>query len=66
MEDAVEKTKWLASDDFTFADIAMAPCVVRLYMLSMQGMWEGNRLPRVEGWLDNIKARPTFKPTFLD
>ncbi len=66
MEDALAQTKWLASDEFTFADIAMAPYVMRLDMLSMQGMWEGNRLPRVEGWLDNIKARPTFKPTFLD
>ena len=66
MEDALEKTKWLASNDFTFADIAMAPYVMRLDMLSMQGMWEGNRLPRVEGWLGKIKTRPTFKQTFLD
>ena len=66
MEDALGKTKWLAPDGFTFADIAMAPYVMRLDMLSMQGMWEGNRLPRVERWLGNIESRPTFKPTFLD
>ena len=66
MEDALEKTKWLASNDFTFADIAMAPYVMRLDMLSMQGIWEGNRLPRVERWLGKIITRPTFKQTFLD
>lgn len=66
MEAALGKSKWLASDDFTFADIAMTPYVVRLDMMSMQGMWENGRLPGVEGWLANIKARPTFKPAFLD
>ena len=66
MEAALHKIKWLASDDFTFADIAIAPYVMRLDMLSMQGFWVGSRLPRVEQWLANLKARPTFGPTFLD
>ena len=66
MEDALQKTEWLAADYFTFADIAMTPYVVRLDMLSMQGMWENGRLPGVERWLVNIKARPTFAATFLD
>ena len=66
MEETLQKTKWLAGDDFTFADIAMTPYVVRLDMLSMNGVWDKGRLPKVERWLGDIKARPTFKPAFLD
>ena len=35
-------------------------------MLSMSGMWTGGRLPRVEAWFERIKARDTFKSSFLD
>lgn len=66
MEETLQKRKWLAGDDFTFADIAMTPYVVRLDMLSMNGVWDKGRLPKVERWLGDIKARPTFKPAFLD
>lgn len=66
MEEALEKNDWLAGGDFTFADIAMTPYVVRLEMLSMQGIWEGGRLPGVARWLAAVKARPTFKSTFID
>ena len=66
MEDALSKSAWLAGDRFTFADIAMTPYVVRLDMMSMQPMWEGGRLPGVADWLERIKARPTFAPSFLD
>ncbi len=66
MEEALQKTQWLAGDAFSFADIAMTPYVTRLDMLSMQGMWENGRLPRVAQWLAAIKSRPTYKPAFLD
>ena len=29
-------------------------------------MWEAGRLPGVASWLDRIKKRPTFAPSFLD
>ena len=66
MEDALKKTEWLAADFFTFADIAMTPYVLRLDMLAMQRMWSDGRLPRVERWLEKVKARPTFAAAFLD
>ena len=34
-------------------------------MLGMAQMWERTR-PRVTDWFDRIKARPAFKPAFLD
>ena len=66
MEEALQGARWLAGDDFTFADIAMTPYVTRLDMLSMQGMWENRRLPRVARWLAAIKSRPAYKPALLD
>ena len=62
MEEALEDGDWLIGDRFSFADIAMTPYVMRLDMLSMQGMWAGGRMPRVEAWLGNIKARASFQP----
>lgn len=61
MEKALEARAWLAGDAFTFADVAMTPYVMRLDMLSMQGLWRNGRLPQVERWLAAIKARPTFE-----
>ena len=66
MEEALLEGDWLVGDGFSFADIAMTPYVMRLDMLSMQGMWSGGRLPCVEAWLGNIKARANFQPAIWD
>ena len=66
MEDALGQHKWLAGDNFSLADIGLTPYVNRLDMLSMSGMWEGGRFPRVTEWFERIKAMPNFKPCFLD
>ncbi|MEM1174555.1 MAG: glutathione S-transferase family protein [Pseudomonadota bacterium] len=66
MEDALQHYEWLAGNTFSLADIALAPYVNRLDMLSMSGMWEGGRLPTVEAWFNRIKALESFKPVFLD
>ena len=64
MEDALAEGPWLAGDTFSLADVGMAPYVNRLNMLGMSGMWA--KRPRVTDWFERLKARPTFKPTFLD
>ena len=66
MEAALADGVWLAGDAFSLADIAMAPYVNRLAMLSMEGFWAGGRLPRVAAWFERIAARPAFKPALLD
>lgn len=66
MEEALGEHQWLAGASFSLADIALAPYVNRLDMLSMSGMWSNGRLPRVEAWFDRIKARESFRPTFLE
>jgi ganglioside-induced differentiation-associated protein 1 len=65
MERALRDSEWLVANRFSMADIAMTPYVNRLAALSMSGLWEGGRLPRVAEWFAAIRARPTFAPSFL-
>ena len=66
MDETLGENKWLAGENFSLADVGLTPYVNRLDMLSMSGMWTGGRLPNVEDWFERIKARPAFKPAFLD
>lgn len=65
MEAALDEHRWLAGDEFSLADISLAPYVNRLAMLSMSGLWEGGRLPRVADWFARMKDRPTFERALL-
>jgi glutathione S-transferase len=66
MESALDQADWLVAGQFSMADIAMAPYVNRLQALSMDGLWDGGRLPRVAGWFQRVRERATFKPSFVD
>lgn len=66
MEEALQKSDWLAGDRFSFADIAMTPYVNRLDMLTMSGMWQNGRLPKVEEWWTRIRERKSFQPELLN
>lgn len=62
MEQALDPGPWLAGERFSLADVAVIPYVMRLDMLSMQGMWADGRRPRIARWLEAVKARPSFEP----
>jgi len=66
MEHALRDYDWLVGAQFSMADIAMAPYVNRLAALSLSGLWEEGRLPRVARWFERVCARPTFAPAFVD
>jgi len=66
MEAQLQENEWLAGDRFTMADIALAPYLNRLDALSMQGMWQGGRFPRVEDWFERVQSRPSFRPALVD
>ena len=66
MEQALAASDWLVGGRFTMADIAMAPYVNRLAALAMERLWQRGRLPRVERWFERVRARPTFRPAFVD
>jgi len=54
---------WLLGKDITLADVAVMPALVRMDDL---GMPDWQDLPRVKTWFDNIRAHPSFKPTFYE
>ena len=53
---------WLMGEQFTLADVVMAPYVERLDRLTLAGFWQGR--PRVGDWLRRLKARPSFVRAF--
>ena len=65
MEVTLTRQRWLAGDAYSLADIAMAPYVNRLDMLAMSEMWVGSR-PHLADWFEQMKMRPSFKPSLLD
>jgi glutathione S-transferase len=66
MEDALKGDEWLVGGELSMADVAMAPYVNRLAVLSMQGLWEHGRLPRVEDWFERIRQRPAFRTALVE
>jgi glutathione S-transferase len=66
MEQALHGSEWLVGGRFSMADIALTPYVHRLAALAMEGLWEHGRLPRVTDWFARVRARPTFRPAFVD
>jgi len=54
---------WLLGKDITLADVAVMPTLARMNDL---GMPDWQDLPRVKTWFDNIRAHPSFAPTFYE
>jgi glutathione S-transferase len=52
---------WLLGKNLTLADVAVMPALVRMDDL---GIADWQDLPRVVTWFDNIRAHPSFKPTY--
>jgi glutathione S-transferase len=72
MDKALANHPWLAGDDYSIADAAFTPYVVRLDHLDVTGLLDPT--PRVADWYRRIKARPSFtdaitrweNPDYLD
>jgi len=52
---------WLLGKNLTLADVAVMPALVRMDDL---GIADWQDLPRIVTWFDNIRAHPSFKPTY--
>ena len=63
MDAALAKQRWLASDDYSIADAAFTPYVVRLDHLDVLGLIDGT--PRVVDWYRRIQARPSFQDAIV-
>jgi glutathione S-transferase len=55
---------WLAGGEFSLADIAAIPYVLRLELLQMSRLWE--QRPGVASWYKRALARPSVKKEILD
>jgi glutathione S-transferase len=64
MEVALSGHEFLVGDTFSMADMALAPYVNRLAALSMDRIWSGGRMARVDDWFSRIRARPAFAAAF--
>jgi len=58
IQESTERGPWLAGPDFSLADIAATPYMVRLEMLKLSRMWEHK--PGVAQWWERVKARPSY------
>jgi len=55
---------WLAGPEFSLADIAAVPYVLRLELLRMARLWDSH--PGVAAWYKRVLARPSVKKEILD
>ena len=58
IDGALAEGDWLAGNEFSLADIAYTPYMVRLTHLQMGWLWEDR--PAVADWFARIQARPSF------
>jgi glutathione S-transferase len=63
MSAALEKGPWLLGEQYTLADIIVAPLIDRMADLGMDHVWN-EKFPRVADWYARMKARPAFQQTF--
>jgi glutathione S-transferase len=54
---------WLMGEQYTLADIAVAPLLDRIEDLGLEHLWEESS-PGVAGWLRRIQARPAYRKAF--
>jgi glutathione S-transferase len=55
---------WLAGREFSLADIAAVPYVLRLELLRMDRLWDEH--PGVAAWYKRVLARPSVKREILE
>ena len=63
MDASLEKHPWLAGE-FSLADAAVIPYILRLELLKVKKVWQ--HLPRVEAWYQRMRARPSVKKELLE
>jgi glutathione S-transferase len=64
MELTLGRGSWLAGEEYSLADIALTPYIVRIEMLGLWELWR-QRHPHVAEWLERIKSRSSFVPALF-
>ena len=63
MDKSLGSHAWLAGDNYSIADAAFTPYVVRLEHLDVMGLLDPT--PRTADWYRRIKARPSFEAAIV-
>ena len=64
MDRTLTDSPWLAGPEFSLGDIDVVPYIWRLRNLHLSGLWD--TMPRIQGWLDRVAARPSFRETVIE
>jgi glutathione S-transferase len=62
MDRALAHGPWMVGNQFTLADVALVPTLVRMMDIGLDKVWADR--PRVAEWLARVQARPSFAKTF--
>ena len=63
MDKALANGPWIMGEQFSLADIVVAPLLDRMEDLGQAHLWADDH-PRVADWMARIQARPSFKTAF--
>jgi len=61
LERTLAPEPWIVGDQFSLADISIAPYMFRLAALGADQFWSSQRRPQINAWYDHLAARPAFK-----
>ena len=64
MVESLKSGQHLAGDDFSNADAAVIPYILRLELLKLSGMWD--QYPAVTDWWVRMRSRPSVKAAIFD
>ena len=64
MADSLKAGPYLAGNDFSNADCAVIPYILRLELLKLSAMWDP--YPAVADWWGRMRARPSVKAAIFD
>ncbi|MFN7397781.1 MAG: glutathione S-transferase family protein [Sandaracinobacter sp.] len=60
LEAALKNSIWLAGDEFSLADCAAAPYVLRLDHLGLDALWTSGKRPSIDAWYGALRSRQAF------
>jgi glutathione S-transferase len=61
IDEALIDRDWLAGPSFSLADIAWAPYIARLDMLSLSPLWTEGRRPHLARWWAAVQSRDSYR-----
>ena len=61
LESRLAPGPWIVGNQFTLAEISVAPYMFRLAALGADQFWSSSRRPRVNDWYKRLAARPAFQ-----